>query len=218
MKIRYLPLLSILVLVSATGAFANHTTNQIDVCCAWNGSLNDSNSNGVPDLTYSISGGSSLDQSTVNAVVQDWATALTSASRPLDLIQVSSNTPANIKIKLNAGGGVIAGMAKRNFDINGFIKSVDLRISLKAFGSPNDQATIAEITRHEMGHALGVNHANFDDLMDPYVGGVNTIRSCDVQGVVQAQHWKLADSLTTPHAPHVDHVGCNSDGTFNSLP
>ncbi len=209
MKSAYVSFVALLLLSLWTGpTFANHTTNQIDLCCAWNGSLNDSDGDGVPDLTYSISGGGSLDHSTVRAAVKDWEVALKDAGKSFEVNEVPSGTPANIKIRLLKGGGVVAGSAKRNFDANGFIKSVDLKISLKAFGLPNDQATIAEITRHEMGHALGLSHANFDDLMDPTVGGVNTISTCDVDGIVAAQHWKLVDGSTVPHQPHVIHVGC----------
>lgn len=130
------------------------------------------------------------------------------AGYSFELNEVPSSDKAVNKVKLNRGGGLIAGSAKRNFDRDGFVRSVDLTISLKSFGSPNDQDTVAEITRHEMGHALGLGHANFDDLMDPTVGGVNTISSCDVDGVAEAQHWKLVDASSTPHQPHVNHVGC----------
>lgn len=205
-----LPILAALLsstLLTGT-AFASHVPNSIDICCAWNGVLNDNNANGLADLTYSITGGGSVDQNTVNGAVQEWTTPLTNAGKPFELIKVTPDSGANIKIKLKAGGGVIAGMAKRNFDVNGFIRSVDLSISLKAFGRLNDQGTIAEVTRHEMGHALGINHANFDDLMDPTVGGSNTISACDVKAVMEAQHWKLADGLNTPHKPHVAYVQC----------
>ena len=41
-------------------------------------------------------------------------------------------------------------------------------------------------------------HANFDDLMDPYVGGSDKISSCNVEGVKAANHWKLADGVSAP--------------------
>lgn len=190
--------LALLMLLNPGGASANHTTNQLDVCCAWNGNLADG------DLTYKISGGDTTAQNTVRTAAEDWETAVPG----LTLTEVFGKTKANVNIKFKQGGGRIAGQALRHFDKNGFIKSVDLTISGSAFGDPNNQATIAEITRHEMGHALGLGHANFDDLMDPTVGGVNTISACDVEGVKAANHWKLVDGVNTPHRPHVTHVGC----------
>ena len=195
-----------LLFLTPAAVSADHVEGQLDVCCAWNGGLNDSNNNGVADLTYSISGGGPADQATVEAAVEAWETEL--AGYGLELNKVAAGTGENFKIRLQKGGGVIAGSAKRSFDKQGFVKSVTLMITLKSFGIPSDQETIGEITRHESGHALGVNHANFDDLMDPYVGGANVISNCDVSGVVAAQHWKLADGFTTSHKPHVTHVGC----------
>lgn len=204
-----LALLSVLALgINANRAEAD-PGNSIDIWFAWNGALNDSDGNGVADVTYSIAGGASLDQATVRAAVEAWETALTDAGKSFELNEVpSGDKTANIKIRLQGGGGVIAGSAKANFDRNGFAKSVDLKITLKSFGVPSDQDTVGEITRHEMGHALGLSHANFDDLMDPTVGGANTISACNVNAVVAAQHWKLVDGLNTPHQPHVTHVHC----------
>ena len=197
----FLFLVPLLGLVLFTGVvLADHTANQIDICCAWNGNLGDG------DLTYSISGGDDTAQATVRAAVEDWEKV-----GGLTLTEVSGNA-ANIEIKFKKGGGVIAGLALRHFDNDGFITSVALSISGKAFGSPNNQETIAEITRHEMGHALGINHANFDDLMDPFVGGVDKISSCDVKAVEEANHWKLVENDPLPHEPHEDHVGCGGGG------
>ncbi len=195
------------MLVSGQTALAQ--PDSIAICCAWNASLNDSNSNGVPDLAYSIAGGATTDQNTVNAAVQDWA-AQTYNGHSLELIPVSASTKtANVTITLKSGGGVIAGSTKWRFDGNGFITSVTIQISLKSFGSPNDQATIGEIAKHEFGHALGLNHADFStDLMSPVLNGVTAISACDVNGVVVAQAWKFVSNSTTPAAPSASSVTC----------
>ena len=177
------------------------SADQIDVCCAWDSSLSDG------DLTYKISGGDATAQATVRAAVEDWGTAVPG----LSFTEITEKkTKANIDIKFKRGGGVIAGQALRKFGKrrSPFVKSVRLIISGMAFGDPSNQATIGEITRHEMGHALGIGHANFSDLMDPTVGGVTTISLCDEDAVQAANHWKLVDGLSEPHVPHVDHVDC----------
>ena len=184
---------------SARLVFAEHTEKQIDVCCAWDSSLSDG------DLTYKISGGDAVAQATVRAAVEDWETAVVG----LTLTEVfEKKTKANIDIKFKRGGGVIAGQALRKFGKrrSPFVKSVRLIISGMAFGDPSNQATIGEITRHEMGHALGIGHANFSDLMDPTVGGVFTISLCDVDAVEAANQWILLGGSIEPAVPLADHV------------
>ena len=98
---------------------------------------------------------------------------------------------------------MIAGQARRQFDKDVFVRHVNLSISGSAFGNPNLLATITEIAAHEGGHAFGLGHANFLDLMDPVAGGVTTISTCDVQGVLAANHWALVDNpIVAPHQPH----------------
>lgn len=200
-----------LVAGSAAPASASHGgSGHLAVCCAWNGGINDSDADTVPDLTFSVSGGTALDRDTVRSAVQDWAAA-PALFGALEFIEVASNDKtANVRITLKGGGGVIAGLARRSADRSGFIKQVAISISLKAFGVPNDQAMIAQVTRHEFGHALGVGHTDFDaDLMAPVVGPVSAISACDTESVRQAQHWKLVDTAeTTPHQPHVTSVDC----------
>ena len=197
-KLIFLMLVGLLALVGSVGlAQGNHAS--LDVCCAWDDSLAD----GI--LTYTIDGNDATAEATVEGAVQDWNVVL-----GLTLVEETSSAKPDIKIRLKKGGGTIAGMALRKFDGSGFVKSVDLSISGKAFGDPNNQATIAEITQHEMGHALGVAHATFDDLMDPVVGGVAVISACDIEGVEQANKWRLIDGGTTALQPTVDSIDCST--------
>jgi len=174
----------------------------LDVSGAWN-------TNVVDGLSYRISGGGESAQAAVQAAIDDWDTAGTG----IDLVPFTSTSKKDkpdIDIKFKRGGGVIAGQALRQFDNFGFIKSVRLTISGQAFGDPNDAATIEQITKHELGHGLGLGHADFDgDLMSTTVqGGSNLISACDIQGVIEANHWFLFDLVATPHQPHVSSVAC----------
>lgn len=174
--------------------------NSVGVCCAWNDKLSDR------VLTYKISGGDDAARQAVREAVEEWDAALAG----LELTEVFGKTKADINVKFKTGGGQIQGMALRKFDSSGFVSSVDLTISGSAFGNPNNVNTVKQITKHEMGHALGLGHANFNgDLMSTTVsGGSETISACDVNGVLEANHWKLVDGFDAPHIPHVDHVHC----------
>ena len=183
-------LATLLALLALMGvAQANH--ENLDICCAWNSEIGDG------ELTYSISGGDTDDQGAVRAAMVDWNTAL---GTNLALTELPSD--ANVDIKFKRGGGMIAGQARRQFDKDGFVRHVNLSISGSAFGNPNLLATITEITAHEGGHAIGLGHANFPNLMDPVVGGVTAISTCDVQGVLAANAWALVDNpIVGPHQP-----------------
>lgn len=176
--------------------------NILGVCCAWNTKV-------VDGLSYSISGGGGAAQAAVQAAIDDWNVANTGIAL-VPFAPASNKDKPDIDIKFKLGGGMIAGQALRQFDNDGFIKSVRLTISGKAFGDPNNAATITQITKHELGHALGLGHANFDgDLMSTTVqGGTNVISACDIEGVKQANHWFIVDVVDTPHIPHVSSVIC----------
>jgi matrixin len=175
--------------------------DSIGICCAWN-----ENKLGDGDLTYKINGGDEAARQAVRDAIEEWDAAVSG----LTLTEVSGKIKPDIDVKFKKGGGVIAGQALRHSDGNGFIDSVRLMISGSAFGAPNNVDTVEQITKHEMGHSLGLGHANFDgDLMSTTVqSGTGTISSCDVQGVSEANHWKLVDGSDEAHHPHVTHVHC----------
>jgi predicted Zn-dependent protease len=183
----------------ATAAFpaGAATATKIDVCCAWNTKIADG-------ITYSISAPTTDIANSVAAAVEEWE-----ASVPgLTLNPVASRGEVTVKYK--RGGGQVQGMAKRSFDRAGFVTSVSITVSGSAFGNPNEPAIVAQIVKHEFGHALGANHADGDGtLMSPTVsGGSTTITACDRQAVEEAEHWFLVDHVSTPHQPHVDSVAC----------
>ncbi|HWO70901.1 MAG TPA: matrixin family metalloprotease, partial [Actinomycetota bacterium] len=188
------------VVLAGTGTVQADPGNSIGVCCAWNDELADG------DLTYKISGGDATARQWVREATEEWDAAL----EGLTLTEVTGNAKPDINIKFKQGGGVIQGTALRKFDRSGFITSVNLTISGSAFGDPNNETTIEQITKHEEGHALGADHANFDgDLMSTTVsGGSSEISPCDIAAVREANHWELVDGSSTPHAPHVNHVHC----------
>jgi hypothetical protein len=189
------------VAVAAAGgtAMADHsaTGGHLDVCCAWNSALGD----GV--LTYRVSGGDVAARTVVAAAVEDWDVAL---GRDLRLDPTTAKT-ADITISFKKGGGQTQGVALRSFDRAGFVRSVKVTISGQAFGLPNNAATVAQITRHEVGHALGLGHSDFPDLMFPTLGAEDEISGCDITGVRTANAWAF-DGGTVPVRPAVTAIGC----------
>ena len=177
-----------------------HAGDSISICCAWNDKLSDAT------LTYKISGGDDAAKNAVRNAIEEWDTALTG----VQLDEVTGKTKADVEVHFKQGGGMIAGQALSKFDTNGFITSVRIQISGSAFGTENNVAIVEQITKHEFGHALGIGHANFDgDLMSTTVqSGTGTISTCDINSVIAANHWKLVNGDTVPHAPHVNHVHC----------
>ena len=180
----------------------------IAVCCAWDTKITDG-------ITYSIVG--TTDTSLLNAIdrgVQAWVSGQGSVvvgqSRSLQLTRVDPNQGAEVTISFKPSGGNVQGSTRRSADGAGFIDSVSIRISAKAFGAPNTPAEVQQITTHEFGHALGADHANAPGfMMSPTLtGGSTTITACDARAVETAENWYLNTSSSTPAAPLESSVAC----------
>ena len=175
--------------------------NSIQICCSWGEKLADGS------LTYMISESNSDIQQAVRTSIKDWDSKIINLQ--LDEISKSKNG-ADIEVTFKKDGKEIAGRTINNFDRYGFIDNVQLTISKNAFGTKFDTKIIEQIAKHEMGHALGLGHANFaGNLMTEQVNdGTGTIADCEIKAVNEANQWKLEDHSDHPYAPTKSKVQC----------
>ncbi len=77
-------------------------------------------------------------------------------------------------------------------------KSYDVNLGIR---------TLEHIVKHEIGHALGLGHANFKDtLMSPNIDEIITeISSCEINSVKYANYWKFIDNDDSPNYSSEDY-------------
>lgn len=200
------------------GAGARHPhqlLHALRICCAWNSQV----INGK--LTYKIIGGKKTERQAVNSAANAWMKSITG----LNLVQAAKNNPADIIVgfqsgaEQNSGSGIgttstfgdTVGQTSTYFDSDGYIDHAVVTIATAAFGNNIASSQLKLIAMHELGHTLGLGHANFKgDLMSPVIKpGTDGISKCDVNGVMHAEQWLAGSGVNgTSTLPQVGQVNC----------
>jgi predicted Zn-dependent protease len=181
--------------------------NSIQICCAWGSSLEDGR------LTYYIDDDDTSEeqQQAVRNAVQEWDTKI----KHLELEEESSRKSSDIKIAFEDDNDEeeIAGQTITIANAYGFLVNAEITIYTEVQEYEFDTTTIGQVAKHEMGHALGLGHANFDgNLMAEMVNyGTATVSECEINAVIEANYWKLGDNgedNIDPDNPRYDSVTC----------
>ena len=174
----------------------------VGICCAWGSRLRD----GV--LTYSLSGDDPTGLSIIRSAVEAWDDALSE----LSLEEVAPGGKkrshrADIAIVYGPGtadGGESPAASGAQGLTTSYLnhRRMIMRVEIGVDGGPSpiNAGAVEQIAKHELGHALGLGHANWDgDLMSPLVQPTPApIPGCDIDAVRRANSWKMVDNARRP--------------------
>jgi hypothetical protein len=187
----------------------------ITICCTWGKDLAD----GL--LTYNIVGNvDAKKKEAVHDAIQDWDDKIESIKfEEVSVEQENDNRP-DIQVRFVDDGDEFkdegpetAGNTKTRLDQLGFIDYNNIIIAEGGLGKTFNIKTIETIAKHEIGHALGLGHANFgSNLMTTKIeSAAQTISSCELEAVRQANSWKLMNENehdNTPSFPETTTIIC----------
>jgi hypothetical protein len=170
----------------------------VQICCAWGYELAD----GL--LTYSIDTDDDDDlKDAVRNAMDSWNGGLTG------ITLVETDDKEDIKISFKNDGKRIAGKTVNYLDQFGFIRQSHITVSEESYDRDFSSSQIEQITLHELGHVLGLDHANFrGNLMTERVDiGSTTISSCEIEAVHIANAWKVNNG-DTMYLPKENYIEC----------
>jgi hypothetical protein len=169
----------------------------VQICCAWGYELAD----GL--LTYSIDTDDDDLKDAVRNAMDSWNGGLTG------ITLVETDDKEDIKISFKNDGKRIAGKTVNYLDQFGFIRQSHITVSEESYDRDFSSSQIEQITLHELGHVLGLDHANFrGNLMAERVDiGSPTISSCEIEAVHIANAWRVNNG-DTMYLPNENYMEC----------
>lgn len=185
-----------------SSAINRSTSMSLDLCCTWDKQISD----GI--LKYKLVDMQEKQENEIREAFDSWNKQLTT----LRFVEIySHDQKAEIVVTFgdidngnadqsakNAEAEQTAGQSVNNLNQSGYITNAKIILSDKVLDKKSDSNTLFTIILHEIGHALGLGHANFDDLMNPLVTSDNDeVSVCDVKGVFKTNELVLKKNASS---------------------
>ena len=181
----------------------DNNQNILQICCTWGDRLND----GI--LTFHVK--NNQKDTFMKNSFEDWNSKLENVK----FKEVQDPSNADVFITFEHKGEKTVSQTTSVLDDKGFIKKVKIHLSVNFNEEKIDEETLNLVLKHELGHALGLGHSNFHDLMNPIVNYQNKIiTNCEIDAVQLANNWKLVKNLQDPKLPKLPiekTVDCSSE-------